>query len=192
MAAQDIKTCCPANQEAWRAWLEQYHDKENSVWLVYYKVGSGMPTITHSEAIDHALCFGWIDSKGLTVDEQRYKVCFTRRKPASGWSKINKEKVERLIAAGLMTRAGQECIDRAKQNGSWTLLDEVEALTVPPDLQKGFDQYPAAGAYFDSLSRSVKRAILQWLVLAKKQETRQKRVEEVLAAARQNKKPKQF
>lgn len=192
MAPTDIKSCCPANQAEWREWLEQYHETETSVWLVYYKVGSGMPTITHTEAIDHALCFGWIDSKGLTVDEKRYKVCFTRRKTTSGWSRINKEKVERLIKEGLMTKAGQACIDIAKQNGSWTLLDEVETLSVPPDLQKGFDQYPEAGAYFDSLSRSVKRALLQWLVLAKRAETRQKRVDEVLEAARQHKKPKQF
>jgi uncharacterized protein YdeI (YjbR/CyaY-like superfamily) len=117
---------------------------------------------------------------------------FSRRKAKSVWSRINKEKIERLIHEGLMTTAGYHIIEIAKQNGSWTILDEAEALTIPGDLDEAFQKRPNAKNYFSSLSRSDKRNILQWLVLAKKQETRQKRISEIAELAGQNQKPKQF
>jgi len=117
---------------------------------------------------------------------------FSRRKPKSVWSRINKEKTERLINEGLMTKAGYHIIEIAKQNGSWTILDEAEALTIPKDLDEAFQNRPNAKNYFSGLSRSDKRNILQWLVLAKRQETRQKRISEIAELAEQNQKPKQF
>jgi uncharacterized protein YdeI (YjbR/CyaY-like superfamily) len=117
---------------------------------------------------------------------------FSKRKEKSVWSKVNKEKVERLIQEGLMTEAGFRIIDKAKQNGSWTILDEAEALIIPKDLEEKFQQMPKAKTYFMSLSRSDRRNILQWLVLAKRQETRLKRIEEIGELADQGLKPKQF
>ena len=117
---------------------------------------------------------------------------FTKRKPKSIWSRINKEKIERLTKEGLMTEAGFEIIEIAKQNGSWTILDESEALIVPGDLDNAFQKSVSAKDYFSSLSRSDKRNILQWLVLAKRQETREKRIAEIIELAEQKLKPKQF
>jgi uncharacterized protein YdeI (YjbR/CyaY-like superfamily) len=117
---------------------------------------------------------------------------FSRRKEKSVWSKINKEKIERLTRDGLMTNAGFEIIEKAKQNGSWTILDEAEALIIPADLEQEFEIRPNGKQYFLSLSKSDKRNILQWLTLAKRQETRQNRISEIVELAEQNLKPKQF
>jgi uncharacterized protein YdeI (YjbR/CyaY-like superfamily) len=117
---------------------------------------------------------------------------FSKRKEKSVWSKVNKEKIERLTEEGLMTNAGYEIIEKAKQNGSWNILDEAEALHIPKDLEGEFDKRPNAKLYFLSLSRSDKRNILQWLILAKRQETREKRITEIVELADKNQKPKQF
>jgi uncharacterized protein YdeI (YjbR/CyaY-like superfamily) len=117
---------------------------------------------------------------------------FSKRKEKSVWSKVNKEKIERLTKEGLMTNAGYEIIEKAKQNGSWNILDEVEALHIPEDLEGEFDKRPNAKLYFLSMSRSDKRNILQWLILAKRQETREKRITEIVELAGKNQKPKQF
>ncbi len=108
------------------------------------------------------------------------------------WSKVNKEKVQQLIDKGLMTKAGLNVIETAKQNGSWNILDDVEELVIPKDLEKAFKVHKGSKAYFTGLSKSVKKAILQWLVSAKREETRQKRINEIAELAAQGKKPKQF
>ena len=192
MQNKETETFCPASRHEWRQWLEENHRVKQSVWLVYYKVKSGMPSLSWSEAVDEALCFGWIDSKAVLIDEAKYMQFFSRRKPGSVWSKINKEKVQRLIEAGLMTQAGLDSIDIAKQNGSWTLLDEVEELKVPDDLTQAFRAQPGSEDYFLSLSKSVRKSILQWIALAKRPETRQNRINEVARLASQQQKPKQF
>src|SRR5690606_24902090 len=109
---------------------------------------SKKPSITWSEAVDVALCFGWIDSKKIKIDEETAHQFFSKRKPKSTWSKINKEKVRRLMETGLMTKAGYEIIERAKQNGSWIILDEVEELRIPEDLEIAFKKQKGAKAYF--------------------------------------------
>jgi len=189
---KDIETFYPKNRTEWRAWLEANHDKKQSIWLIYYKKKSNTPTVNYSEAVDEALCFGWIDSKAKPLDEEKFMQFFSRRKVKSVWSKINKEKVERLVKEGLMTSAGLDIIEQAKQNGSWTILDEAEALIIPNDLDDEFEKRPIAKNYFAGLSRSDKRNILQWLVLAKRPETRLKRITEIVELAEQNLKPKQF
>ena len=126
------------------------------------------------------------------IDAEKFMQFFSRRKPKSVWSNVNRQKVERLINENLMTKAGFEIIEQAKQNGSWTILDEAEALTIPKDLDEEFEKRPKARAYFLALSRSDKRNILQWLTLAKRQETRQKRITKVVELTAQNLKPKQF
>ena len=189
---KEIETFYAAGRQEWRQWLQANHDKKQSIWLICYKKECNMPTVTWSESVDEALCFGWIDSTRKTIDDQRFIQFFTRRKPTSAWSKINKEKVARLEGEGLMAPAGLAAVSTAKQNGSWSVLDEVEELTVPADMGKALKAHPGAESYFADLSRSARKSILQWLVLAKRPETRQKRIAEIAELAGQQLKPKQF
>lgn len=189
---KEIETFYPRSRQEWRNWLQENHAKKQSVWLIYYKKKSNVSTILYSDAVDEALCFGWIDSKSKPIDEHKFMQFFSKRKEKSVWSKVNKEKIERLAKEGLMTNAGYEIIEKAKQNGSWNILDEAEALNIPEDLEREFNKRPNAKLYFLSLSRSDKRNILQWLILAKRQETREKRITEIVELAGKNQKPKQF
>jgi uncharacterized protein YdeI (YjbR/CyaY-like superfamily) len=182
----------PQNRLEWREWLQEHHDKKSSIWLIYHKKKANTLRITWSEAVDEALCFGWIDSKSKPIDNDRYMQFFSRRKPNSVWSKINKAKVQRLTEEGLMTRAGLDVVAHAKRNGSWTALDEIEELIIPEDLQEEFRKRPVALSYFLSLSRSDKRNILQWVVLAKKAETRSNRITRIVDCGDLNMKPNQF
>jgi uncharacterized protein YdeI (YjbR/CyaY-like superfamily) len=189
MEKNEIETFCPAGRKEWRLWLQKNQCCKQSVWLVCYKKRTNMPTVNWSEAVDEALCFGWIDSKRIAVDDDKFMQFFTKRKPGGTWSKVNKEKIRELVAAGLITKTGYESIAKAKQNGSWTMLDEVEELIIPIDLQKGFKGKNGSMNFFLSLSKSVKKGILQWLLLAKRPETRKKRISEITALAAQQKKP---
>lgn len=183
---------CPANKQEWRNWLEQNHKAKSAVWLVLHKKESNTKNLNWSEAVDEALCYGWIDSVKKAIDSKTYKQYFGKRQPNSTWSKVNKKKVEALIDAGLMTEAGLKSIEIAKQNGSWFILDSVENTEIPADLDTILKRNPEARAYFLGLSKSVKKAILQWLVLAKRPETRQKRIDEIAENALEKRRPKQF
>jgi uncharacterized protein YdeI (YjbR/CyaY-like superfamily) len=189
IAAQEIETFCPTNRQHWRAWLEEHHANKQAVWLIYHKKKSPSPTLTWSEAVDEALCFGWIDSRAQSIDEHTYRQFFSRRKPNSVWSKVNKDKVKQLIDEGKMTEAGLRSIEIARQNGSWASLDDVDALVIPPDLAQAFQNRPTAEHYFLTLSRSDRRALLQWIILAKQLTTRQKRIAELVERADQHLKP---
>ena len=180
----------PKNLTAWRKWLEKNHIAERAVWVVFHSKKSALESITWSEAVDVALCFGWIDSKKVKIDEETAHQFFSKRKPKSTWSKINKTKVEKLIEQGLMTEAGRRSIETAKQNDSWTILDEVEELIIPADLEAELANKPNSKDFFLSLSKSVRKIILAWLVFAKTTETRQKRINEIVESAQQNLKPK--
>ncbi len=188
----EASSYCPENQQQWREWLQQHHASEPSVWLIYYKKGSGKANLSWSGAVDEALCFGWIDSTARPIDDHTYKQFFTKRKPAAVWSKINKAKVERLMEQGLMTKAGYEAIERAKHNGNWIVLDDVEELLLPKDLLRAFKGQRVARKYFLSLSKSVRKAILQWLVLAKRPETRMRRIGEIVERSAMKEKLKGF
>ncbi len=192
LGGKEVETFCPDSKKHWREWLQKNHRSAQSIWLVFYKVSSGKATLGWGEAVDEALCFGWIDSLKKTLDEERYIQFFSKRKPKSTWSKINKDKVEQLISEGLMTSAGLQCIDIAKQNGSWVFLDQVEALTIPADLEEAFAPNPGSKDYYLSLSKSSKKIILYWIVSAKRSETRQKRIAETVEAASRRMKPKPF
>ncbi len=187
-----MKTFYPENRAQWRSWLDQNHAHAPCIWLIYYKKGSGKPSITYSDAVDEALCFGWIDSKVKSLDHEKYQQFFCPRKPTSVWSRVNKEKVALLITRGLMAPAGLAAIETAKINGSWNTLDAVEALIIPEDLLAALAQNQIAEDYFLNLSRTDTRNLLQWLILAKKQETRQKRISAIVSAAAQGQKPKPF
>ncbi len=189
---KDVKDYCPSNKQDWRKWLELNHKKENAIWLIFYKKKSPNYNLSWSESVDEALCFGWIDSTKRTIDTERYKQYFCKRKPKSNWSKINKEKVKTLIDQKLMADEGYKSIEVAKENGSWTILDEVEALVVPEDLKIEFTNYKGSLEFFNSLSNSAKKILLYWIVSAKRKETRQKRILEIVENASKNLKPKQF
>ncbi|QNR84963.1 YdeI/OmpD-associated family protein [Pedobacter riviphilus] len=189
---KNIETFCPTNIKEWRDWLATHNEFRSSVWLVYGKKGSGLPSLTWSEAVDEALCFGWIDSIKKPIDSERFMQFFCKRKPNSVWSKINKEKVKHLLAQDLIVKAGLETIKRAKQNGAWIALDTVETLKIPKDLALAFKNSKDAKIFFLGLSKSAKKAILQWIVMAKKAETRQNRILELVKSSSENVLPKQF
>ena len=189
---KEVETYCPQSRDDWRQWLEKNHESKQFVWLVYYTKKSNLPSISWREAVDEALCFGWIDSTTKKVDDSSFIQYFSKRKPKSIWSKINKEKVQLLIDSKRMTKAGFESVEIAKQNGSWTILDEVEELIIPDDLEIAFNKYNGSKDYFLSLSKSTTKIILSWIVLAKRQETRQKRINEVAESTGKKQIPQQM
>jgi uncharacterized protein YdeI (YjbR/CyaY-like superfamily) len=188
----EIESFCPTDQQDWRKWLAINHEQKDAVWLIIYKKNSPTPNLTWSEAVDEALCFGWIDSVKKTVDNERYKQYFSKRKAKSNWSKINKAKIDKLSQLGLIAEAGIKSIEIAKKNGSWTILDAVENLEIPLDLDQKLAQTPEAKDYFLSLSKSVQKQVLYWIISAKRPETRQKRIDEIVIAAANREKPTQF
>jgi uncharacterized protein YdeI (YjbR/CyaY-like superfamily) len=181
----------PKTRAEWREWLEQHHAQTEGVWLITYKKVTGKPRVEYEEAVEEALCFGWIDSKANKLDDERTLLWFTPRKPGTGWSRPNKERIQRLTAAGLIAPAGLAKIEAAKRDGSWEKLDAVEALEIPPDLEKALAVNPAAKQYFEAFPRSVKRSILEWISSAKKPETRGKRIEETARLAAENRRANQ-
>lgn len=182
----NIQTFHAKTRKEWRKWLEKNSEVEKSVWLIIYKKESQTPSIYYPEAVDEALCFGWIDSKPNKRDENSYYQFFAKRNPKSNWSKINKEKVAKLIEQGLMHRSGLKMIEIAKQNGTWTALDEVENITIPDDLKALFLKNKTARDNWEKFPRSSKRGILEWIMNAKKSETRQKRIDETIRLAEEN------
>lgn len=192
MSNSEIETYCPSSRAEWRKWLEENHQSKQSVWLIYFKSFTKVPSLSWSEAVDEALCFGWIDSTKKTIDEERYMQYFSRRKPNSMWSKINKDKIKQLTEQGLMRTAGIDCITIAKQNGSWTMLDDVENLIIPDDLETAFAGEPNSKTFFLNFSKTAKKSILYWVISAKRDITRQKRIKEIVKLTGQNLKPKQF
>jgi len=154
--------------------------------VISYKKSSGGPHVEYDALVEEALCFGWIDSKTGALDEARAMGWFAPRKAKTGWSRVNKQRVARLIAAGQMAPADLTKIEAAKKDGSWTALDAVEALIIPPDLRKALASLPAAGANFAAFPRSIKRGILEWKRNAKRPQTRARRVDETARLASQN------
>ena len=148
-----------------------------------------MPTISWSEMVDELLCFGWIDGKRNAIDHKKFKQFVCKRKPKSIWSKINKQKILDLGEAGLMMPAGYRVIDVAKANGSWNTLVEVDDMVVPDDLEAAFSKHPGSKEYYMSLSNSVKKIILYWVLSAKLPDTRAKRIKDIAESASQQLKP---
>ena len=172
----------PKTRAGWRSWLNDNHAKADGVWLIYYRASSGKRRLSWEDAVREALCFGWIDSKVKPIDDERYKQIFTPRKPRSVWSKINKEYVAELIEAELMTEAGLRAVEVAKQNGAWSLLEPVDALIVPEDLELALRSSARAMEAYEALSNSAKRAVLYSLYSAKRTDTRKKRLAKAVAA----------
>jgi uncharacterized protein YdeI (YjbR/CyaY-like superfamily) len=180
----------PASRAEWRAWLAANHQQPGSVWLVLPKKGSGLAGVAYSDAVDEALCFGWVDSLPRKLDEARSLILMSPRKATSNWSAVNKAKVARLVEAGLMAPAGLAMVATAKANGAWDALDGVEALEVPADLANAFSH--EARAHWDAFPRSAKRGILEWIHNAKTAETRARRIAETAAKAALNERANQW
>jgi uncharacterized protein YdeI (YjbR/CyaY-like superfamily) len=174
------------DRKAWRAWLAKNHATAQNVWLILYNKASETPSVRMDEAVEEALCFGWIDSTANKRDaESRYQR-FVPRKSNSNWSTINRARVEKLTASGLMTAAGQAMVDLAKATGTWMALAEAQQLVLPVDLQQAFAKNKKAQTNFTAFSNSSKRIILEWIAKAKRPETRANRIAETVASAAKN------
>jgi uncharacterized protein YdeI (YjbR/CyaY-like superfamily) len=176
MAAEGYELVHAETRAEWRRWLAANHAGSPGVWLVSWKTATGKPAVGYAESVEEALCFGWIDSLNRTIDVERTQQLFTPRRPGSRWSRSNKERVERLLAEGLIEPAGLAAIEAAKASGAWSALDDVENLVVPDDLAAAFAAHPGAGEHWEGFPPSVRRAILVWIVDAKRPETRARRI----------------
>lgn len=173
----------PETRAEWRDWLQENYERIEGVWFIRYKKSAGKPFADVNEAIEEAICYGWIDSLPRKLDEERTMLYFARRKTGSNWSALNKTRADKMKEAGLMKPAGLDKIEAAKRDGSWDALNEVEALIIAADLNEVFDHYPSAKENFEAFPRSVKRGILEWILNAKRPETRKKRVDETARLA---------
>jgi len=177
-----------ADRAAWRRWLAANHAHSPGIWLVFDKKSSRPDRLAYVDAVEEALCYGWIDSTARTLDETRYVQLMAPRKPKSTWARTNKTRVERLIAEGLMAEAGLAAIERAKANGSWESLDAVEAMVMPDDLRQALAAKPGAADRFAAFAPSARKGYLHWINAAVRPETRAHRVSEVVRHAAANRK----
>jgi uncharacterized protein YdeI (YjbR/CyaY-like superfamily) len=175
------------DRAAWRQWLVQNHAASGGVWLVYEKAVEGKRRLSYNDIVDEAVSFGWIDSLTRSLDAERAMLYISPRKPRSPWSRSNKERVARLIKGGFMTEAGLAVVEAAKRDGSWDVYDAVEQLTIPSDLEAAFADNKAARQNFAAFSASNKKQLLWYLASARRPETRQKRIVQIVHAAAQNK-----
>ncbi|RPJ24995.1 MAG: bacteriocin-protection protein [Chloroflexi bacterium] len=179
MKSTDLSIIPFESKKKWADWLAKQHDKSAGVWLKLSKKDSGIPSVTRDEALDIALCYGWIDGQGKSFDDKYWLQKFTPRRPKSIWSKINTEKVERLIASGEMKPAGLKAIEAAKQDGRWeAAYSSQKNITVPEDFQAALDKNKKAKTFFATLNGANRYAILFRIHNAKKPETRAKRIQQ--------------
>jgi uncharacterized protein YdeI (YjbR/CyaY-like superfamily) len=176
----------PFDRAGWRAWLIANHATSDGVHLVSWRRGSGRTSVPYEEAVEEALCVGWIDSVGRRIDDERAIQRFSPRRAGSAWARSNKDRVARLTEAGLMLPAGLAAVESAKRDGTWTMLDDVERLTVPADLDAALAAMPPARPNWDAFPPSVRRMLLAWLVEARRPETRARRVTEIAEKASRN------
>lgn len=176
----------PKTQTELRDWLLKNHNRKSGLWFITFKQTSGKGRIAYSDIVDELLCFGWIDSKPNSLDDKRSKLWIAPRKSNSGWSKINKEKIERLIKDQKMHAAGLAKMNQAIENGSWNRLDQVENLEIPKELELALAKYELAQKNFEAFPKSVKKSILEWIANAKKEETKTKRICETAKLAESN------
>lgn len=179
------------NAKEWRKWLHDNHATSTGICLIFYKVGSEFESMRWEEAVQVAICYGWIDSTVKKMDEDRRKQVFSPRKDKSVWSKLNKTYIDKLLKENLIHESGLAKIEMAKQNGSWTTLDAVEDLMIPEDLKLAFEQNRMAFDNYQNFSPSYRKSYLYWLKQAKREETRNKRITEILKFCSQNKKSRE-
>ena len=182
----------PLTRADWRSWLEANHGRGEGVWLVLYKKATGQPTLSVDAYVSEAIAFGWIDSTPKKIDAERSARWVAPRKPGSNWSRLSKQRAERMEAAGQMHEAGRAAVDRAKADGSWTALDDVEDLVVPDDLAAALAERPPARTEWDAFPPSTRRGILEWILNAKRDATRAKRIDETARLAQDGKRANQW
>jgi uncharacterized protein YdeI (YjbR/CyaY-like superfamily) len=185
-ALDDAPQVAADDRAAWRTWLEANHPIATGAWLVMWRPGSGRGSLDYEAAVEEALCFGWVDSTGGRIDDERTRLYFAPRKPRSAWAATNKARVERLIAEGRMMPAGLAAIERAKSNGSWEVFDAVERLEIPDDLAAALESRPPAAANFAAFPPSARKMQLSWVALARRPETRAARILAIADAAARN------
>lgn len=173
----------PETREAWRAWLAEHHATVDGVWLARWTKASGRDSVPYDAIVEEALCFGWIDGLVHTLEDGRQAQLLTPRRPGSGWARSNKDRVERLIAEGRMTDGGLAVIRRAQADGSWSMQDAAEALIEPAELASALDADPAARRHWDAFPASPRRALIWWVMSARRPETRARRVARIVAEA---------
>ncbi len=177
------------NRDDWRDWLKVNHAIKKEIWLIYYKKHTGKPRIPYDDAVEEALCFGWIDSIVKKIDDEKYAQKFTPRKYTSGWSEPNKRRVERMIKLGQMTEAGMAKIRAAKKNGQWDkTVASKQIWAMPEELENALNANKKAKSYFDSLTPSYQRQYIGWIASAKRDETREKRIKEAINLLEQKQK----
>lgn len=181
-----VNTIFAGTTADWRAWLADHGRTEREVWLVIHHKDSGTPSVRYHEAIEHALCFGWIDSHARKHDEHSSRLRFTPRSPRGTWSRVNRERAADLIERGLMTEHGQAMIDLAKATGTWQVVPDDDVAAVPDDLCGPLERDATAGANFHRFPPSSKRLILEWIASAKKPQTRQRRIARTVELAALN------
>jgi uncharacterized protein YdeI (YjbR/CyaY-like superfamily) len=186
MAGEHLERLEVASRGKLRNWLAKNHSKTESVWLVTWKKADPARHVPYDAVVEELLCFGWVDSLPRKLDHERSMLLISPRKAKSNWSKVNRDRVERLVASGLMQPSGLSLIEEAKARGTWEALDMVEALSVPGDLQTALAAVPDAAANFDAFPKSAKRGILEWILNAKQPATRAKRIEETARLAGEN------
>lgn len=177
---KDIEEIYFKNDAEWRDWLHENHTQEEGVYLIFYAVAHEKDSMRWEEAVQVAICYGWIDSKVQSLGEGKRQQYFCPRKPKSVWSKVNKNHIKKLTATGLMHESGLAKINAAKKNGSWTALDDVENGVVPEDLQNAFEESPEAFLNYQGFTKGQRKSYLYWLNQAKRENTRQKRISEVV------------
>jgi uncharacterized protein YdeI (YjbR/CyaY-like superfamily) len=185
-ALADAPLVAADDRATWRAWLAENHATATGAWLVTRWARAAGDGLDYGAAVEEALCFGWVDSTGGRLDDERGKLYFAPRKARSAWAASNKARVERLIAAGRMTPAGLAAIERAKANGSWDVLDGAERLEIPSDLATAFATHPPAAENFAAFPPSARKMLLGWVALAVRPETRASRILKVAESAARN------
>lgn len=176
------------DRSEWRAWLEENHDKSNGVRLIYYKKHTGKPRIPYDDAVEEALCFGWIDTTVHRLDDERYAQQFRPRNRNSVWAISNKRRVEKMIAQGKMTPAGMELVEAAKKSGAWKNAYGKPSGRVPTDMKKALEKDKKAMEFFRGLNKTNRYYFIHWVVRAKRPETRKARIEKSIAKLSSGKK----
>jgi uncharacterized protein YdeI (YjbR/CyaY-like superfamily) len=167
------------NRKEWRDWLRRNHNKNNGVWLVFYKKHTGKASLEYDDAVEEALCYGWIDSIIKKIDDDKYVRKLTPRKTDSKWSEQNKKRVKKLQKQGLMTKAGALKVDEARNSGLWDKSANLQtSIEMPFELKTALEKNKKARKFFDTLAPSYKKQFIGWITFAKRQETRDRRVKE--------------
>lgn len=179
-----------ADRATWRAWLAEHHKRERAIWVIFYKKHVPKPCVSYDEAVEEALCFGWIDGLRKRIDDEKHRIRFTPRRPTSIWSESNKARVRRLIAKRRMTPAGLRLVAAAKRSGEWGKSDGLpKKIVMPPELERSLAANPRARAFFATLAPSYRRTYIGWILTAKRQETRDRRIGIVVTRCANGKKP---